>query len=540
MVTLLKSKANIYAFGGILIAVCTTVAATLLVAYLYSSSVTLGTLITVQRTNPALWLLDCLPFVFALWGQYSGTLIAYQAGAMVMDETQNLSTQVSALRYQLENAEKRYGLPGLAEESAWPTLASQALNKADENTSLLAILAIDFDQFHELHDVLSRREREALLKNMGARLQGALRANDTLTHMGDDEFAVLLPGIKHSRDVGRLGERLQTALGSPLRLGNKEVLTRARIGVALFPNHGTDADALLEKARAAKEQARQSRSPLVIYRQRLEGRSGSTRLQLLSELRTALDDNTLTLLYSAQTDDSLANPTHVRANLAWEPRAEKISEARIWELAEQAGVLRQLLSWLLDTGIGHLAQWQSQRNQVFHISFPLPESVWRELPVVELLKGVAAAHEVAPNRVILECTEDALLGGGEHAMSLLRDLRAMGARLSLAGFGGPQSSPSALLDFHFDEVRLARPLVTNAAEDEDSAAVLTSLLTLARRLDIDGIVPGINGKLLFEAVHPLQCDRLEGAYIAQPQTADALLDWIGLQTMHQVNRGGAA
>src|SRR5699024_1240826 len=238
------------------------------------------------------------------------------------------------LANQLQVSEQRALEAGLVDERAWSARFGRAARKAEEEKARVAVVAIDFNHFHE---ELTHRGRKILSETFGARLQNLLREGDSLRHLGGDEFAILCPGIHQTEDITYLGEKLATELSTPLRQGSQQIRIRAFQGVAFFPDHALETEEVLEKARLARQAARTRHQTLVVYDEQLESQSRWSHLKWMNELRDALDNNALRIRYSVQSETAGGLPAHARQEVSWPHGDDDALDARrIWSLAAKA------------------------------------------------------------------------------------------------------------------------------------------------------------------------------------------------------------
>jgi len=195
---LLKSRVSKYALYGALISITAVITATILSSYFQSSTVSLTALLQTQRTNPVLWVLDSMPFVFAFWGQYVSTVMGYEAGAMVIEETRGLKEQTVTLKRQAIHDATHDSLTDLPNRILLYDRLEQAIKTAKREEKKVAVLLLDLDRFKEINDALGHYSGDRLLKQVSMRLSGVIRDSDTLARLGGDEFAVLLPSITES------------------------------------------------------------------------------------------------------------------------------------------------------------------------------------------------------------------------------------------------------------------------------------------------------------------------------------------------------
>ena len=232
-VALLKGKASKHAFYGVFIALIAIIIATVLVAYYNTGTITLVAIIEAQKENKALWLLNFMPFFFAFWGQYVSSMIAYEASAMVVDQTSELRAHTTALEQQAMHDVTHDPLTDLPNRVLLRDRLEQALNVAQHAKGLLAILVMDLDRFKEINDTLGHYNGDRLLKQVAARLQGTVRDTDTVARLGGDEFAIMLPKVLAARDAAELARKIGKALQAPFGLEGLKLDVQASIGIAM-------------------------------------------------------------------------------------------------------------------------------------------------------------------------------------------------------------------------------------------------------------------------------------------------------------------
>ncbi|MCL5668942.1 MAG: GGDEF domain-containing protein, partial [Gammaproteobacteria bacterium] len=250
-VRLLKGKASRHAIYGVLIAVTAIALATLLVAQHLYGGLGLEEIVAAQLNNPVLWVLDAFPFIFAFWGQYVSTMIAYQAGAMVIDQTSELQAQAAALEHQAQLRATHDPLTNLPNRILLRDRIEQAIVAAHAGKSSLAILLMGLNRFKEVNNTLGHYSGDRLLKQVATRLQAAVREPDSVARVGGDEFAILLPKAAKPDDVTQAARKLLATLEPPFDLEGLTLNMDAGIGIVLFPQHGADADTLLQRANIA-------------------------------------------------------------------------------------------------------------------------------------------------------------------------------------------------------------------------------------------------------------------------------------------------
>jgi len=167
-----------------------------------------------------LWILDSMPFIFPLWGQYVSSILSYEASAMVLDQTHELRTYTTALEQKATHDSTHDSLTNLPNRTLFIDRLQQAVNLASREKSTLAVCILDIDRFKEVNDTLGHYNGDRLIKQVALRLTGVIRESDTLARIGGDEFGFMLPKIAKADDLKKLGKKLQKALKPPFTLEN--------------------------------------------------------------------------------------------------------------------------------------------------------------------------------------------------------------------------------------------------------------------------------------------------------------------------------
>lgn len=267
---LLRRKASRHAWFGMIIGLGAVLVATGLLAYLESGQITPSRLLAAQKANPSLWFLNAMPFAFAVWGQYVSVMMAYEAGAMIVDQTSKLRAQNEALEQQAQYSAMYDTLTGLPNWVLLVDRLKQALRNARYEDRPLAVIRLGLDRFKEINDSVGYYNGDRLLREIADRIQGVLPAPDTVSRPGGADFAMVLTKLSSTAETGRILQELEDALDEPFVVQEVKLKVRPRIGIANFPNHGSDADTLLHKAESAMALAKSRQRKVVHYSPELE------------------------------------------------------------------------------------------------------------------------------------------------------------------------------------------------------------------------------------------------------------------------------
>jgi diguanylate cyclase (GGDEF)-like protein len=522
---LLKSKASKYAYYGVVIALVAIVVATALVSVYNTGGISLDALIEAQRDNKALWLLDLMPFAFAFWGQYVSSMIAYEAGALVVDQTSELRAQTTAIEQQAMHDLTHDKLTDLPNRALLRDRLEQAVSAAAHERSQLAILVLDLDRFKEINDTLGHYNGDRLLKQVALRLEGAVKETDTVARLGGDEFAVLLHRISSPDDATDLGRKIGKALQAPFGLEGLKLDVQASIGIAVFPDHGPDADTLLQRADVAMYIAKQQKSGCVSYDPKLDKHS-PRRLTLMGELRHAIDADELVLHYQPKIDLGSGTIVEAEALVRWQhPQYGMLGPDEFIPLAERTGLIKPLTIWVLGRALRQQECWREQGIDI-GVAVNMSAHGLFDLELPDLVAGLLAAHGTLPERLMLEITETSIMVDQQRALDILSRLADMGVRLSIDDFGTGYSSLAYLSKLPVDEIKIDRSFVMDMMENGKHAMIVRATIDLAHNLDLEVVGEGTCKPEILAHLRELGCDAAQGNHISPAVDVASFSRWL--------------
>jgi diguanylate cyclase (GGDEF)-like protein len=413
-------------------------------------------------------------------------------------------------------------LTGLPNRRHFHRRVRDAIARARASGDGLALLLIDLDRFKELNDALGHHAGDVVLEQIGPRLRTVLRTDDELARLGGDEFAVLLRG---AGGVETVAERLGAALDEHFAVDGIHVRIGGSIGIALYPEHGVEPETLLQHADVAMYQAKAARSGHAFYA-RERDRHTRDRLELITELRDAIGTDQLVLHYQPKLELRSGAVRELEALVRWQhPTRGLLPPGEFVPLAEQTGVMRALTEHVLDTALAQCARWQTAGLEltvaVNVSSATLLDDNWAA-SVGERLD----AHGVAPERLRIEITEDAIMLDPQRSLAAVRSLAAGGVRVSLDDFGTGYSSLALLKQLPVDELKIDRGFVRDALRDDADAAIVMTAIDLGRRLGISVVAEGVEDAATLARLSGWGADTAQGFFISRPVPADEIEPWL--------------
>jgi len=396
------------------------------------------------------------------------------------------------------------------------------LMAADANETF-ALLLIDLDRFKEVNDTIGHPCGDLLLQQVGPRLRVELREADTVTRLGGDEFVVLLRGADTER-AAAVAARLVMALERPFELDGFGVAIGGSIGIALYPEHGADADSLLREADIAMYAAKDARSGYTIYAPDTD-RHSRERLGLLADLRQAIDGGDLLVHYQPQMDVRTGLLTAVEALVRWpHPTRGLLPPDEFIPLAERTRLIQPLSRWILAAALRQCAAWRANGLDV-PVSVNMSVYDLRDHDLPDVIDEALSKYGVPPDRLRIEITESSLMANPPRAREILARLRARGVQISIDDFGIGYSSLAYLKNLPVDELKIDRSFVHEMAVDVGSRAIVRAIIDLADSLKLRVVAEGVEDEATLAALAGLGCDVAQGFYFARPMPPADLARW---------------
>ncbi|MFC1657675.1 putative bifunctional diguanylate cyclase/phosphodiesterase, partial [Candidatus Moduliflexota bacterium] len=477
-VSLLKTRASKNAVIGVLVAVAALICATVLSGYFLTGKVNLESIVYAQKTNPVLWIMDAMPFLFAFWGQYFSLILAYEAGAMVMDQTEELRAKTSVLESKAMHDATHDSLTGLPNRVLFRDRIDQALGAVSSGEKKLAVLLLDLDRFKEINNTLGHYNGDKALKQVAARLEGLVQGSGTLARMGGDEFAYLLPKISSVQDIQNMAAKIRKAMVPPYVLEDMSLDIQVSIGAAIFPDHGADGDTLIQRADVARYVAKEDRNGFVVYSHKLDKHS-PRRLTLMGELRQGIAKEEFFLLYQPKVDVASGKISSAEALVRWQHyKHGVIPPGDFIPLAERTGLIKELSIFLMKLVLKQVAEWLRGGLEIeVSVNISAQDLLDPELP--DIMAGLLASYEVPPSQLVVEITETTIIADPERALEVMSRLAGMGVKLSIDDFGTGYSSLSTLKKMPISEIKIDQSFVTDMMTSSNDLTIVQATIGLA-------------------------------------------------------------
>jgi diguanylate cyclase (GGDEF)-like protein len=391
----------------------------------------------------------------------------------------------------------------------------RALIAGKRGNERLVVIVMDIDRFKEINDTLGHYNGDLLLKRIGPRLRTVLRDEDTIARLGGDEFAVLRPALPDDGAISAAAERIVRVFEDPFVLGGLSLEVEASLGVAVYPEHGTRVDALLNHADTAMYAAKAGRTGFALYTDEQE-RGSRRRLALAGELRRAITGDEIVLNFQPKARIATGQVTGVEALARWQhPLEGMIPPSEFVPIAEQTNMLPAFTERILDRALGQLREWHA-RGFELTMAVNLSTRNLLDAKLVDQIDQVLRRNRVEPRCLELELTEGMLMSDPRRAKEVLCRLKEIGVTVSVDDFGTGYSSLAYLKDLPVDVIKIDKSFVLGIEDDPRNAAIVRSTIDLGRNLGLEVVAEGVETQTVYDELARLGCDYAQGHLLSRP------------------------
>ena len=414
-------------------------------------------------------------------------------------------------------------LTGLPNRALLLDRLEQVLLRSHGDGRVAAVLLLDLDNFKLINDSLGHHAGDELLVAASRALSGAVRPGDTVARLGGDEFVVLLPEVHDDAEAIALAEQIAAALHQPFAVADRQVIVTGSIGVALSDPAGDQPERLLRSADLALYKAKDNgRDRYELFDPNLEA-SAIERLDLETDLRSALGENELKLHYQPIIGIDSGRILGWEALLRWHhPVRGMISPGAFIPVAEATGLIVPIGRWVLETACWQMRQWiRLSPGEDLSMSVNVSARQFQDPNLVDDVARVISHTGIAPHAIKLEITESAVMQDAESAEGILRRLKALGVQLAIDDFGTGYSSLSYLKRFPVDTLKIDRSFVDGLGHDAQDTAIVRSVVALAQTLDLSVTAEGVETPSQLAQLRLLGCNYSQGYLLGRPVAAEA-------------------
>jgi diguanylate cyclase (GGDEF)-like protein len=409
------------------------------------------------------------------------------------------------------------------------------LTRVKRRRGSVAVLFLDLDNFKLVNDSLGHEVGDQLLVAVARRLQGSVRAEDTVARFGGDEFAIAAGDIAQQADATRIAARVADQLAAPFALEGQEVYVTSSIGIAHNRSEHDRPESLLRDADTAMYKAKvNGKSRFELFSQDMQLQT-TERLRLETDLRRAVDRGELQIHYQPVVDLRSRRIVEVEALLRWEhPRRGFVSPADFIPAAEESGLIGPIGRWVLTQACAQARIWRDELGAAAPQKVSVNLSARQFSPaLVREIQHVLREAGLGPEGLKLEITEGVLMRSEASTFAILQELKELGIDLALDDFGVGYSSLAYLKRFPFSSLKIDRSFVQRIGRDPEDAAIIRAIVTIARTLHMHIVGEGIETVDQYEHLLSVGCDRGQGYFFARPMPVQAISEVLRVGLPHR-------
>ena len=434
-------------------------------------------------------------------------------------------------------------LTGLPNRLLYRDRLAQAVADAQRHGHLAATLLLDLDRFKLINDTLGHQQGDRLLQEVSDRLKTCVRNSDSvgrphdnrpspagvrdrsasLARLGGDEFTILLNRIAGAPDAAKVARRILASLAKPFHLDGQDVFVTVSIGIAIFPLDGESADQLLKNADTAMYHAKQSgRNTYQFYSQSMNASAGE-RLAIENRLHKALDREEFLLHYQPLVALETGRIIGVEALVRWQhPELGLVPPMQFISIAEETGLIIPLGEWVLQQACAQARAWHEVGLAGLRVAVNLSARQFQRQNLLHVITRILLATDLNPRCLDLELTESMMMQDGESTSATLRELQALGVRLSMDDFGTGYSSLSYLRRLPLDTLKIDRSFVKDCTVNQEDATIIKAIVAMSHSLKLKVLAEGIETEDQLAFLRAAGCDEAQGYYFSKPMAAEPL------------------
>ena len=426
-----------------------------------------------------------------------------------------------AMALQMAHSAQHDYLTGLPNRMLLNDRIDQAIALAPRHKKQVAVLFLDLDGFKHINDSLGHPVGDQMLQSIATRLVGCVRASDTVSRQGGDEFVVLLSESSQWEDAAITARKMLVAVAEPHQIGSHFLHITTSIGVSVFPDDGADAETLIKNADTAMYKAKENgRQNIQFFKTEMNVRA--VERQFLEEgLRNALARNQFVLFYQPTVDLETGAFSGAEALIRWKhPTRGLVPPAEFIPIAEDSGLIIPIGSWVLTEACAQARAWIDQGLPIATMAVNVSAREFQNAGFLSTFLAIVRDSGLDPRVVGVELTESVLMKSPGATAEILDALREAGIRVALDDFGTGYSSLSYLRRFPIDALKIDQSFVRQIGTTEADSAIVTAVISMAKSLKIQVVAEGVETAQELEFLRSHDCNVAQGYFFSRPVPPD--------------------
>ena len=411
---------------------------------------------------------------------------------------------------------------GLANARLFRDRIGQFVSAAGQEAKQIAVVMLNVERFKTINDTLGRQAGDELLKQIAERARCAIADSNWLARIGGDHFALVVPDTTGADDAARHAlQRYREIFDAPFVVAGTELRVAARLGIAMFPNDGADADTLIRNAESALKNAKSSAERYVFYTEQMTARVAE-RLSLENKLRRALENEEFILHYQPKLDLVTGAITGVEALIRWnDPATGLVPPAHFVPLLEETGLILEVGNWALEQAVRDHGHWERFGVPVPRVAVNVSPLQLRQRNFVDTVRQ-AIAPGASPTGIDLEITESLLMEDVDSNIAKLGAIRDMGMTIYIDDFGTGYSSLGYLARLPVQSLKIDRSFVITMLEDPNTMSLVSTIIALAHSLRLKVVAEGVDQEEQAKILRLLRCEEMQGFLFSKPVSRDEM------------------
>lgn len=456
-----------------------------------------------------------------------GRFFECKAKALELDgQTQGLVWTIKDItELKLKEREARYlayhdELTNLPNRTLFFERLEHALDLAKRKEDYLAVIFLDLDEFKTVNDTFGHAQGDLLLRKVAKRILVALREHDTFARLGGDEFVIMLEDVEDRDAIVNVLDRILHALDSAVSLGANQVYITPSLGVAIYPEDGSEAEDLLKKADMAMYNSKkQGKNTYSFYSNHLESYS-KYRLSMRTSLRRALRNNEFFLEYQPKFSLSDKSIVGVEALIRWNNHETLMSPAEFISEAESNGLIIPISQWVIAQVCRDMSQWKSDCECSCPVSINVSPRYFQHGELIKDLQKYVKKYNVSARNIEIEITEQAFISDIDNAITRMQALNDFGVGISIDDFGTGYSSFNYLMKLPVQQLKIDTSFIRSLEESEIQHSLVAEIIKIAHLFGLSVVAEGVEHQHIADLLSSYDCDQAQGFWLASPVPAN--------------------
>ncbi|MBE0568125.1 MAG: EAL domain-containing protein [Deltaproteobacteria bacterium] len=400
-------------------------------------------------------------------------------------------------------------------------ILSIELAKAQRGKKRFAVLFLDLDRFKHINDTLGHDTGDQLLKEVAERLRGCLRASDTVSRMGGDEFNILLTDVPHADDIITIAQKVVDSFGKDFRIGKHEFHTTTSMGISIYPEDGETMEALFKKADIAMYHAKEQGGNSYQFFNNAMNTRLIERTRLERWLRQALHRAELSVHYQPQFTIEPRQVICAEALVRWRhPELGMLAPARFIPIAEEIGLIDAIDEWVLKTTCAQFNEWNDAGLPPLRATVNLSAKHFRKSDFVERIAEILRETGFDPQNLDIEISESVAMRNLEQAIPNMKRLAEMGVGITIDNFGTGYSSLSYLKKLPVRKIKIDKSFIQGIADESADRAIIGAVTVMSRDMNLRVIAAGVETEEQLDFLKSTGCQEAQGFLFCRPLPAE--------------------